>query len=76
MKIARPEPCSKSDTMENQALTKRAKHGPKQSETHTFQWNGNGGVATCTCGSWTLWGASLDSAKRSHDLHRLNRRAS
>ena len=38
---------------------------------HQFQWSR--GVATCSCGYWTLWGASLESAKRDHALHRRNR---
>ena len=37
---------------------------------HQFQWSQ--GTATCSCGRWTLWGASLESAKRSHALHRAN----
>lgn len=37
---------------------------------HTFQWSR--GTATCACGCWTLWGASLKSAKRSHAYHRAN----
>ena len=39
---------------------------------HQFRWSQ--GVATCTCGNWTLWGAdNMDSAKRSHACHRRNR---
>lgn len=37
---------------------------------HTFQWSR--GTATCSCGQWTLWGASLDSDRRSHAYHRAN----
>src|SRR5262249_50725182 len=37
---------------------------------HAFQWSR--GVASCSCGRWTLWGATLESAKRSHGLHRVN----
>jgi len=37
---------------------------------HAFCWSR--GTATCSCGQWTLWGASLESAKRSHMLHRIN----
>ena len=37
---------------------------------HTFQWSR--GTATCSCGHWTLWRASLESARRSHALHRAN----
>jgi hypothetical protein len=75
MKSARPDPNSKSGLMENQLLTRQAKQGSQQSKNHTFQWNGNGGVATCSCGYWKLWGASLDSARRSQDFHRSNRLA-
>jgi hypothetical protein len=46
----------------NQVLTGEAKH--------TFQWSR--GTATCSCGWWTLWGASLESAKRNYALHRAN----
>ncbi len=39
---------------------------------HQFQWSR--GVATCSCGYWTLWGAdNVDSARRDHALHRRNR---
>jgi hypothetical protein len=76
MKSSCPDPNSKSDLMENQLLTKQAKRGNQQSETHTFQWNGNGGVAICSCGYWGLWGASLESARQTHEYHRINRLAS
>ena len=46
----------------NQVLTNEAKH--------TFQWSRV--TATCSCGWWTLWHSSLDSAKRSHAFHRSN----
>ena len=44
----------------NQVLTGEAKH--------MFQWSR--GTATCSCGWWTLWGSSLESARRDHALHR------
>ena len=46
----------------NQVLVDEAKH--------SFQWSR--GTATCSCDQWTLRGASLESAKRSHALHRAN----
>ncbi len=49
------------------ALTQRVSDLPK----HQFRWSR--GVATCSCGYWTLWRASLESAKRSHAYHRRNR---
>ncbi len=52
----------KTEYTYNQVLIDHAKH--------TFQWSR--GTATCSCGHWTLWGASLDSARRSHALHRAN----
>ncbi len=57
--IANPE-------MEN-AITQRVSELPK----HQFRWSR--GVATCSCGYWTLWRATLESAKRSHAYHRRNR---
>ena len=38
---------------------------------HQFRWSK--GVAACSCGYWTLWGACLESAKRSHVYHRRSR---
>ena len=73
MKIACPKPISKAANTKYQALIKKAKRGSRLSETHTFQWNGNGEVAACSCGYWALWGSSLESAKRSHGCHRSNR---
>ena len=52
----------KTESEQYQAVTHRAKH--------KFQWSR--GTATCSCGRWTLWGANLESAKRSHALHRAN----
>ena len=52
----------KTESTYKQVLTYEAKH--------TFQWSR--GTATCSCGWWTLWGASLESAKRSHSFHRNN----
>ena len=52
----------KSESTYNHVLTHEAKH--------TFQWSR--GTATCSCGWWTLWGASMESAKRSHSFHRAN----
>lgn len=37
---------------------------------HTFQWSR--GTVTCSCGWWTLWHATLESARRSHSYHRAN----
>ena len=48
-------------------LTQRVSDLPKH------QFGRSRGVATCSCGYWTLWGASLESAKRSHAYHRRNR---
>jgi len=53
---------SKTESTYNQGLTDLANH--------TFQWSR--GTATCSAGGWTLWGASLESAKRSHAYHRAN----
>lgn len=53
---------SKNETRDYQSLRGQANH--------TFQWSR--GTATCACGRWTLWGASLNSAKRSHAYHRAN----
>ena len=38
---------------------------------HDFHWSR--GTATCACGWWKLSGASLESARRSHAIHRHNR---
>ena len=54
---------SKTEYTYNQVLTYEAKH--------TFQWSR--GTATCSCGWWTLWGASLESARRSHSYHWANK---
>ncbi len=49
-------------------LTQRVSDLPK----HQFRWSR--GVATCSCGYWTLWGAkSVEWARRDHALHRRNR---
>ena len=48
-------------------LTQRVSDLPKH------QFRRSRGVATCSCGYWTLWKASLESAKRSHAYHRRNR---
>ncbi len=48
-------------------ITQQVSDVPK----HQIRWSR--GVATCSCGYWTLWGASLESARRSHGLHRRNR---
>jgi hypothetical protein len=45
-----------------QSVTERPKH--------MFQWSQ--GTATCSCGRWTLWKATLESAKRTHAFHRGN----
>jgi hypothetical protein len=37
---------------------------------HTFQWSR--GTATCSCGHWTLWNDTLESARRNHALHRAH----
>jgi hypothetical protein len=37
---------------------------------HMFQWSQ--GTASCSCGRWTLWKATQESAKRSHAFHRSN----
>ncbi len=49
------------------AITQQVSDLPK----HQFRWSR--GVATCSCGHWTLWGASLESAKRTHAYHQRNR---
>ena len=38
---------------------------------HDFHWSR--GTAMCACGWWTLWGATLESARQSYSLHRHNR---
>ena len=48
-------------------LTQRVSELPK----HQFRWSR--GVATCSCGHWALWRATLESAKRSHVYHRRSR---
>ena len=48
-------------------LTQRVSDRPKH------QFRRSRGVATCSCGYWTLWRASLESGKRSHAYHRRNR---
>jgi len=48
-------------------LTQRVSDLPK----HQFRWSR--GVATCSCGYWTLLRANLESAKRTHAYHRRNR---
>jgi len=49
-------------------LTQRVSELPK----HQFRWSR--GVATCSCGYWTLWGAkSVKGARRDHAYHRRNR---
>ena len=52
----------KTESTYNQVLIYQAKH--------TLQWSR--GTATCSCGWWKLWGASLEPAKRNHALHRAN----
>lgn len=52
----------KYESEQIQRVTHRAKH--------KFQWSR--GVATCTCGGWTLWGAILESARRNFTLHMWN----
>ena len=52
----------KTEDTYNHVITDQAKHA--------FQWLR--GTATCSCGWWTLWGASLESTKRSHAFHRAN----
>ena len=48
-------------------ITQQVSDVPK----HQIRWSR--GVATCSCGYWTLWGAELDSARRSHAYHRRNK---
>ena len=42
-----------------------------QSAQHLFRVSRTG-TAWCTCGGWTLWEASLESARRSHKYHMEN----
>jgi hypothetical protein len=62
MKMSLPGTNERTATVVNQYVSERAKHA--------FQWSR--GTATCSCGHWTLWGASLESARRSHAYHRAN----
>ena len=73
MKIICPGSITQSKPKQNEIVRGRAKPPSPRSEPHAFGWNGNGAVATCSCGGWTLWGASLASAKRTHSYHRRNR---
>ncbi len=63
MKKSSPEPDLESKSVRNQCVRDLPKHH--------LQWSR--GVATCSCGNWTLWGAELDSARRSHAYHRRNK---
>ena len=61
----------KNTSLEPNAETRTAlKQGVTERPKHQFLWSQ--GVANCSCGRWTLWGASLESAKRSHGYHRAN----
>jgi hypothetical protein len=57
-------------------LKQRSRTGSHHS-LHEFRWTKtkDRGTAWCTCGYWTLWGASLESARRSYGYHRSNRLA-
>ncbi len=67
MKKSAFKPINKPSSESNTQLFHQLSVVPK----HQFQWSR--GVATCSCGYWTLWGASLESAKRTHAYHRRNR---
>ena len=67
MKKSAFKPINKPSSESNTQIFQPLSVVPK----HRFQWSR--GVATCSCGYWTLWGASLESAKRSHAYHRRNR---
>lgn len=81
MKLSIPTEDAKSDTKEYQQLTKttppvkRGSRSGSHHAAHEFRWMAtkDGGTAWCTCGPWRLWGASLESARRSHEYHRRNR---
>jgi len=62
MKNICPKAIQKTEISVFQGVRSRAKH--------VFQWSRGG--ASCTCDQWTLSGASLASAKRSHGYHRCN----
>ena len=63
MKKSSPEANQKTGPSKFQRLSVAPKH--------QFRWSR--GVATCSCGKWTLWGDSLEGARRSHAYHRRNR---
>lgn len=44
----------------------------KRTSVHEFQVSRTGACAWCSCKRWTLWGASPESARRSHGFHRAN----
>jgi hypothetical protein len=60
----------KSSHISNAKTNSEVSQSVTDQANHTFQWSR--GTATCSAGGWTLWGASLESAKRSHALHRAN----
>ncbi len=61
----------KSSYKPNPEIEPKAFQQVRQLPKHQFQWSR--GVATCSCGYWKLWGATLESAKRTHAYHRRNR---
>ncbi len=54
-----PTQITGNDNEQIQRVTHRAKH--------KFQWSR--GVATCACGYWTRWRATIELAKRSWSIH-------
>jgi hypothetical protein len=62
MEKSRLDANPENEIVASQSLTERPKH--------LFQWAQ--GTATCSCGRWSLWKATLESAKRSHAFHRSN----